>query len=93
MPPRLRIPIHRLRFRPLHGVGNHAQCWKDRRVIELDPRSRDVARNYLHELLHLAHQGWSETRVRREEGRLWRALGWRDKARLYQALGRGSAAK
>jgi hypothetical protein len=92
----LRIPIHRLQFRPLmarrgraYRKGILGQCFKRERLIELDPRQPHLARTYLHELLHLAHPKWSEARVRREERASWAKLTWKDKARLYQAIGKG----
>jgi hypothetical protein len=93
----VRIPIHRLLFRPtLSHRGKHAgrkgalgYCDKRARVIELDPRQPHMARTFLHELLHLAHPQWSEARVQRVERERWARLTWKDKARLYQAIGRG----
>lgn len=95
----MRIPIHRLLFKPtlswrwgkLDGPrrGAYGVCDKKARVIEIDPRSPHPARVLLHELIHLAHPSWSEKHVWREEARRWKRMGWRDKARLYQALGKG----
>lgn len=56
------------------------------RTIWLDPRWPDVARTLLHELLHIWHPSWSETRVLREERRRWRRMSWKQKAKLYQML-------
>lgn len=97
----MRIPIHRLLFRPTAArrygrrsrktarKGALGTCDKRGRVIELDPREPNLARTYLHELLHLAHPRWSEAHVLREESRRWARLTWKDKARLYLAIGKG----
>lgn len=83
---RLEIPYVRIRFKRLRHLGKEAEvCGRD---ISIDPTGREPARYLLHELIHVRHPEWSETRVRREEAREWRALTWRQKAMLYQRLGR-----
>ena len=57
------------------------------RTIKLDPRNHFIVLTYLHEKLHIEHPSWSETTVRRETARLWRKLGWREKAKLLKELG------
>jgi len=86
----MKTPIPRIIFAPLgreRAFGTQAA-----RTIHVDPRGANIGHTLLHELQHLAHPDWSETRVRRETARLWRAMGWQDKARLYQALGKGRLA-
>ncbi len=92
----MRIPIHRLVFRPIKAArprgkwdGAFGKCYSRRRLIVLDSRGPHLARTLLHELLHLSYPGWSERRVRIEERARWKKLTWKDKARLYQAIGKG----
>lgn len=91
----VKIPIHRLVFKPIlshHSKdspkGDRGLCYRRERVIKLDPRDHNPARVYVHELIHLKHPDWSETRVNREERAVWRVLTWKDKARLYIAMGK-----
>ena len=93
----MKLPIHRLVFRPTLGdrskrLPRGAHGYQEGRTITLDPRSRELLPTYLHELIHLLHPSWSETRVFAEEKRRWRRLTWKDKARLARALGRGRLA-
>jgi hypothetical protein len=97
--PRLVIPIHRLNFAPSlgfrgkqHTKGLYGYCDKRERVIGVDPRSAYPARVLLHELLHLRNPSWSESKVYKETNRLWAQLTWKEKGRLYQALGKGRVA-
>lgn len=96
----MKRPRHRLILRPL-GLAPKTPRQKKRRhylgfteaatrTIELDPRTKSVplAQVYLHELIHLAHPSWAETRVLSEERRRWKRMSWREKAELYKALGR-----
>lgn len=78
----------RLYFSPIRYT-HQAVGMQLKRTIRVDPRyCGNLARVILHELIHLHHQRWSETRVRREESRRWRRLTWQDKARLFQMLGK-----
>jgi len=95
----VKIPAHRLIFKPLRAQGHIGEVIYAKRTIYLDPRSRrgrsggvSVAQVYLHELIHLAHPGWSETHVLKEERRRWKKLTWKDKAQLYKAMGRARLA-
>ncbi len=92
----MKIPIHRLLFRPTLSIradgvrkGAYGECFKQERIITLDPRGQQLARTFLHELLHLRYPQWSETKVRIEERKRWKRLTWKDKAQLYQAIGKG----
>jgi hypothetical protein len=92
----MRVPIHRLVFRPTLShrsrqlpKGSHGYYEYRKRLIALDPRSRELLSTYLHELLHMSHPDWSEAAVAREEKRRWKKMTWKDKARLAQALGKG----
>jgi hypothetical protein len=84
------FPIARLILAPVlnrtRGVTTYGETTD--RTIKIDPRAPHPAMTLLHEYLHVLHPGWSETRVRKEERRRWKRLTWRDKARLYQRLGR-----
>ena len=77
-------PAVRVVFAPLGR--SKARGVSQGRTIWLDPRLPDVARTYLHELLHIRYPSWSEKRILREESKRWRRMTWRQKARLYQAL-------
>jgi hypothetical protein len=60
------------------------------RVIKLDPRSSELGKTLLHELLHVRHPSWSEVAIISETKLRWGKMGWKEKAKLYQML---SAAK
>lgn len=78
----------KLVFRPLGIQNSHGFISADN-VMELDPRSHSpLARTILHELIHAAMPLWSETRVRREERRLWGAASWQEKAALFKLAGK-----
>lgn len=66
--------------RPTQGQARGRTVW-------LDPRMADVAKTYVHEKLHVDHPSWTEERVRAEEEILWQRMTWKQKARVYQALG------
>ena len=57
------------------------------RTIKIDPRVPHVGHTLLHELTHVRHPSWSETRVVRETARLWKRMTWKQKADLYRLLG------
>ena len=83
-------PAIRIIFAPLHmrwrseTVKTHGSM--SGRTIRLDPRSLNVARVLLHELVHAQHPGWTERRVERSESSRWLKMSWKQKARLYQLL-------
>lgn len=85
----MHYPIARIRFAPLRhrtrGLITHGTCTG--RTIRLDPRG-PVGMTLIHEYLHLMYPSWSETKVKREERRRWKRMGWREKAKLYQQLGK-----
>ena len=83
---KLVIPAHRLIFRPLGREVAHGLC--EARTITLDPRAPNLLKVYLHEIQHVLHPGWSEHKVEKEAKTLTKVLCWRDRARLYKALGR-----
>jgi hypothetical protein len=93
----VRIPIHRLVFQPTlsrRGKGMRKGllgcCWHATRTIAIDPRGPRPARTLFHELLHLAHPRWSERRTLAEDRKRWPKLTWKEKAALYQLLGKGA---
>jgi hypothetical protein len=56
------------------------------RTIRLDPRQSHLTQTFLHEKLHIENPSWSETAVRKETARRWKAMGWREKALLVKEL-------
>lgn len=87
----MEFPIARILFAPIkHRYRSEAlgEADKETRTIWIDPRGQNVAHTLLHELLHIRHPGWSETRVKKETARRWRRLTWLEKAALYRQLGR-----
>ena len=80
----LRIQTH-IFLRPL-GVQSLHGAIVANNVCEIDPRSRNVARTFMHELAHAARPLWSETRIRRWESKLWRGASWQEKALLLKKL-------
>ena len=56
------------------------------RTIRLDPRHPYIVQTYLHERLHVEYPSWSETAIRRETAKRWRAMHWREKAKLLVEL-------
>lgn len=67
-----------------HGWKGEAKS----RTIRVDPREPYPAKTLLHEMLHVKHPDWSETRVARETSRRWARMTWRAVAELYRLLGR-----
>ena len=92
-------PAVRIEFKALGNFANNdevvAGCVigpegsnRPGRHILLDPRTdRHMGRIVLHELLHVWHPSWPETRVRRETAKRWKRMTWKEKARVYQLLG------
>jgi len=48
-------------------------CSKDQVIIDLKTNTNPI-RTYLHELLHLEHPTWSETRILKAERRIWKKM-------------------
>jgi hypothetical protein len=48
--------------------------------------SANPARTYVHELLHLKHPEWSETRVRQQESVTWRKMDTKQRFNVYYKL-------
>ena len=72
----------------LAPLGRHnAHGMQQSRTVWVDPRTQCPPRILLHELLHLDNPSWSETRVKRETGRRWRRMAWREKAELLRLFG------
>ncbi len=66
----------------------HGETVRGFRTIHLDPRLSEVGKTLLHELTHVRHPDWSEEQVTAYEEIRWSRMGWREKAHLYQLLGR-----
>ena len=58
-----------------------------RRTVKLDPRSSDIGKTLLHELLHVRNPSWSEQAVVTETNRKWKKMSWKEKARMLRLLG------
>jgi myo-inositol catabolism protein IolC len=56
------------------------------RTIWIDPRHPWLAHTLLHELLHLKHTNWSETKIREMTTKLWKRATWKQKASLLKVL-------
>lgn len=57
------------------------------RTIRLDPRYPHILNTFVHELLHVKHPNWSETRVRKQTTKLLRRMTWKQKAALFKRFG------
>ena len=64
----------------VHGTAQN-------RTITLDPRSSEIGKTLLHELIHLRHPDWSEEAVVSETRLRWGKMSWKEKARLLKLLG------
>lgn len=88
---RSRKPAVRIIFAPLAGrLGLGAGLGRGKaegRVVYVDPRKPWPAHTLLHELLHVRHPSWSETRIRRATAARWKRMGWRERAALLQMFG------
>lgn len=86
----MKLPIARILFAPLRhryrGMITDGEVGA--RTIRIDPRIQYPIRVLLHEYLHILHPSWSETRIQRETSRQWVKLTWKQKAALYQKLGK-----
>lgn len=60
------------------------------RTIWIDPRSSEVVKTAVHELIHLKHPSWSEAAVIAETARRFKKMGWKEKARVLQLIGKGT---
>ena len=57
------------------------------RTITIDPRSSEIGKTLLHEMIHLRHPDWSEEAVVSETRLRWGKMSWKEKARLLRLLG------
>jgi hypothetical protein len=64
----------------VHGTAQN-------RTITLDPRSSEIGKTLLHEMIHLRHPDWSEEAVVSETRLRWGKMSWKEKARLLRLLG------
>ncbi len=64
----------------VHGTAQN-------RTITIDPRSSEIGKTLLHELLHIRHPDWSEEAIVSETRLRWGKMSWKEKARLLRLLG------
>jgi hypothetical protein len=64
----------------VHGMAQN-------RTITIDPRSSEIGKTLLHEMLHLRHPDWSEEAIVSETRLRWGKMSWKEKARLLRLLG------
>lgn len=79
----LRHKVDRERGDYVHGQTTGRTIW-------LDPRSSEIVKTAIHELLHLKHPAWSEAAVITETASRHKRMGWKEKARLLQLIGKGT---
>jgi hypothetical protein len=78
------------RFKTDRARGLNVHGTASGRTITLDPRSSEIVKTCLHELIHLRNPGWSEEAVVTETAIRYKRMGWKEKARLLQLIGRGT---
>src|SRR3990172_11182676 len=77
----------KLVFMPLEVAGLEGAISGD--TIVIDPRSRiPLGKTLVHEIIHGLYPLWSETRVVKEERRLWNSFSWKEKAEVFTWLGK-----
>jgi hypothetical protein len=64
----------------VHGTAQN-------RTVTIDPRSSEIGKTLLHEMIHLRHPDWSEEAVVSETRLRWGKMSWKEKARLLRLLG------
>jgi hypothetical protein len=64
----------------VHGTAQN-------RTITIDPRSSEIGKTLLHEMLHVRHPDWSEEAIVSETRLRWGKMSWKEKARLLRLLG------
>ena len=64
----------------VHGTAQN-------RTITIDPRSSEIGKTLLHEMIHVRHPDWSEEAVVSETRLRWNRMSWKEKARLLRLLG------
>ena len=64
----------------VHGTAHN-------RTITIDPRSSEIGKTLLHEMIHIRHPDWSEEAVVSETRLRWGKMSWKEKARLLRLLG------
>lgn len=57
------------------------------RTVYLDPRSSNLGRVFVHEMIHIKHPSWCERAVITETKKVWDKMSWKEKARIYQLFG------
>lgn len=67
-----------------YGETLYGEDWS---VIQIDLcKPVNPAQTYLHELIHIKHPDWSETKVRKAETRIWKKLTQQERFGLYKEL-------
>jgi hypothetical protein len=78
------------RFKSVRDRGAFVHGQTTGRTVWIDPRGSEVVKTMVHELIHLKHPSWSEEAVIAETARRYRKMGWKEKARLLQLIGKGT---
>ena len=74
-------------FKPLREQACIGYSQTTKKEIYLDPRGRhNLARVYLHELIHCRYPKMSEERVLYWEAKLWENVTYKEACQLYQRL-------
>lgn len=76
-----------LRNKKVREGGGYVHGEAKNRTIWLDPRSSEIGKTLLHELIHVRHPSWSEAAVITETHKRWMKMSWKEKARLLKLLG------
>lgn len=78
---------HSVFFKKLRDKSGyiHGLCTENRIYINLMTNT-SPARTYIHELLHLRHPEWSETRVEKQESVMWNKMDTRKRFNVYKKL-------
>jgi hypothetical protein len=77
----IKVVLKPLRRHLAHGMAQGQKVW-------VDPRTPNILRVFLHELIHVEQPELSETATIHETTRRWRKMSWRDKARLLKMFGK-----
>jgi hypothetical protein len=77
-----------LRGQQRPGVYTHGEARQ--RTMWLDPRSSEIVKTAVHEATHIEHPAWSEEAVITETARRYKKMGWKERARWLQLIGKGT---
>jgi hypothetical protein len=79
-----------VRFAPLIRCSGKCRYADNKVTIDLR-RKHNVAKVFLHELIHIRHQDWLESRVLWWEHWLWKTLSHEEVEMLYRKMYRDNA--